>query len=545
MPSYDLPQSVGTVFLALCEGLASPRSLKAWLLFKYREFDQLALYAIRPSDYLQSGDYDRDNIAVCFLRKYPELPTTIDRKAVAVDNFWASERSCFRTNRFFSRLRLGLLERSDLAAQDLIDLARKNVEAILGPCPDLFEGRFGPGATYGDRGRLTTVPDKMSSQPTLTPLSLPFLFQWSGTAWASALANRGIPPAFVRGNRFTTVPKDSSKDRGICIEPSINVYYQLAVGRLIRKRLRRYGIDLDRGQDIHRRVAREASIRGHLATIDLSNASDTVSKELVRSMLPKRWFDVLSALRSPFTEINGKTVYLEKFSSMGNGYTFELETLIFLCLVQAAATLSKGESLDAILRKRLPGFYVFGDDIIVPSDVSRVCILALNVCGFTVNEAKSFTDGDFRESCGGDFFKGVDVRPYFLKFVPTEPQDYIKLANGIRRLATRHLSVPDPRFTKAWFKVLDQIPVPIRNCRGPEGLGDLLLHDESSKWFYRWRHGIRYYRCYKPVQSYLGWAHWHPDVVLASALYGVGDGERGVTPRSSVSGYRIGWVPMS
>jgi len=546
-----LPREVESVVLTLCEDLATPISLGVFLRIKYGEFNQLAVMAVDPSSYLSSEDFYHDYVAVSILKKYPELPTTIDRKAVAVESFWASEKACCSANVRLKSLKDGSLEPSDLACLELIARARKVTSFILGPCPDLVKGRFGPGATFGDRGRLTTVPDKMSSQPTLTSGALPFLFQWSGTAWASACANAGKIPTFVRGNRFTTVPKDSTKDRGICIEPSINVFYQLGYGRVIRERLRKIGIYLDRAQEVHKQVARDASIKKHLATIDLSNASDTVSTELVRLLLPSHWYRALDCLRSPTTVIDGKTVHLHKFSSMGNGFTFELETLLFLAISCAALTLCRGLAMEDFIKDfdvRVWDVYVFGDDIIVPSDTFSTVIAALRYLGFTPNDRKTFNHGSFRESCGGDFFNGKDVRPYFIKEVPNEPQRLIAIANGIRRLGRKdhYPSIGDPLYLRSWFRVLDAIPSDIRRLRGPEGLGDLVIHDDRERWSTRWRNSIRYIESYVPIEAkYVSWSHFRPDVVLATALYGTGDGERGILPRDSVSGFKKRWVPFS
>jgi hypothetical protein len=558
-----LPRDVEQVVLRLCEDLASPISLGVAIRCRYGAWDELAIMRVDPKHYQSADSYWRDAAAVALLRKCQDLPTTIDRKAVAMENFWKSEQQCFRTNQRLQPYlyNLGFQSKGDEVIHLMIKRIKKIVARLLGPCPDLRDGRFGPGATYGDRGKLTTVPDKMSSRPTLTSGAMWYLVPWTGTAWAKACANAAREPEFVRGNRFTTVPKDCTKDRGIAVEPSVNLFFQLAYGQVMKERLLSAGINLRKGQDIHRRVACEASIKGHLATIDLSNASDTVSRNLVKLLLPEKWYEVLSDLRSPLTQINdpkGKRgwVLLEKFSSMGNGYTFELETVIFLAIAMAVMW---EEGINPI-----PGVNVFtyGDDIIVPTDAAKSVITVLKYLGFSPNEGKTFLDGSFRESCGGDYFNGEDVRPYHVEEYPREPQEWIALANGLRAMAAKSSQNSEGRhrvLRRAWFSVLDAIPTNIRRLRGPEGLGDIVIHDEEDRWQVRWRHSIRYIGCFRPARfRTVGWEHWRPDVVLASALYGVGDGgpehvkcpERrkgnyGVTPRDSVTGYKVGWVSFS
>jgi hypothetical protein len=536
--SSFLPHAVEKAILRLYEDLATPTSLKCFMLYKSGEWDQLSAMRVDPKHYLDSESYWRDASAVGILRKLEELPTSFDREAKAHELFQQSEVECFRTNhRLYPYLCPGL-PNTDVDVIAFIERARKITKRILGPCPDLIDGKFGPGATFGDKGLLTTVPDKMSSVPTITTDAWPFHFPWTGTLWAQACASSGKSPLYVQGNRFTTVPKDCEKRRGIAVEPSINVFYQLGYGRILRKRLRGAGIDLANGQDIHRRVAREASIRGHLCTMDLSNASDTISRNLVKLLLPPAWYEVLNDLRSKKTFINGRWRLLEKFSSMGNGFTFELETLIFLSLILA---------LDPEGQKLIPGssVFVFGDDIIVPVESAKDVMSCLSFFGMTVNKSKTYVDGPFRESCGGDFFLGEDVRPHFIKESPYEPQHLISLANGLKRLSGRKIS-RSCHTNRAWFSVLDALPVAIRDLRGPEDLGDLCVHDVEERWRFRWRSSIRYFRCYRPARfRKVSWQNFKPEVTLAAAIYGVPWNNGSIIPRDAVTGYKIGWVARS
>lgn len=541
-----LPHAVERAVLRLYEDLATPRSLAASMLFKAGEWDQLANLEVDPRHYSDQLPYWRDAMATSLLRKFEPLPTTFDRKAKAVENFFLAEKQCLSANRRFYSLAIGdtSFDGYTRGVLDILYKAQKIVTGILGPCPDLIDGKFGPGATYGDRGMLTTIPDKMSSQPSFTTDAWPFLVPWSGTLWASACALSGRDPQSVRGNRFTTVPKDCKKNRGIAVEPSINLFYQLGYGSVIRKRLKRIGIDLSEGQDIHRRLACEASNAGHLATLDLSNASDTVCRNLVKFLLPTSWFNTLDMLRSKRTLLDKRWYLLEKFSSMGNGFTFELESLIFLSLVAAICGEEKIGSQ----------VFAFGDDLILPTEYSEAVVALLSFCGFTTNKEKSFTSGPFRESCGGDFFKGTAVRPYFQKESLDEPQHLIALANGLKR-AANGCFVKEAFVYRAWRTVLDGLPSEIRSLRGPELLGDLVIHDSSDRWRTRWRSGIRYVKVYRPAKyRKVSWQHFRPSVVLAAATYGLSSGlptgrpwshHAGISPRDAVTGFKVGWVPYS
>lgn len=550
--------SLRGIVLTLCEDLATPRSLAVAILLRNCEFDQLVDLRVDPLHYLERFHEDkfwRDTVCTEFLRKMSDLELTRDLHEGAVKTFFECEHICAKTNlRLQSLIHNEASRPEDELLHAYVSRVKKIVSKILGPLPEDLTPRFGPGATASDPGNLSTVPDKLTSRPTLTRSARHLVIPlWEKTAWARALAidrPHRSAPSYVRGDRFASVPKDSTKRRGIGIGPSLNVAYQLPVGRFIRQRLRLVGIDLKDGQTLHRRVAREASLSGEYATLDLSNASDTIALNLVRLLLPPEWFELLSDLRSPVVTIGKKVVHLQKFSAMGNGYTFELETLVFLALILA---------LDNRLMAGV-NVWVYGDDIIVPSHVSGTVKSTLEYFGFSLNKRKSFSSGGFRESCGGDFFSGVPVRGLYLEETPHEIHEWIALANNLRRVCSDRagrLKV----IRRAWFKCLDQIPAHVRKCRGPSSLGDIVLHDVEETWTTRPRSSIRYLRVYRPKHPKVQWQHWAPEMQWASILYGVDSGNKnshredgssvlaidsgGVTPRGALPTYKIGWTPFS
>lgn len=479
----DLPRDVVKIALRFLEGLGSSRALTVAILLRHREWDQIATLRCDPRMYPEGAhdSYFADASATALLRKLADLPTTIDRRQKAIDKWWEGERACFRTNVRLRQFLWGLpLDPRDDRIYSFLECMRKNIFAIIGFGPkDSSLGRFGPGATFADRGQYTTVPDKMSSSPTLTAAAVPYLSSHKENMWGRVSADKIT--LLVRGNRFATVPKDATTDRSIGSEPSINIYYQLGLGSQLREKLKAAGLDLKHGQDIHRQKACDASLTGRFATLDLSNASDSICTTLVELCMPLGWLERLKALRSPFSLIDGKWVMLEKFSSMGNGYTFELETLIFAAISKTALELAGFPSQFG------SDVYVYGDDIIVPTDGVHEVISALKFFGFQLNSEKSFWEGPFRESCGGDFFGGQPVRPYHLKELPNEPQQLVALANGIRRVIDSNRNTTRKgRLRGAWFSVLDLLPYGVRCCFGPKDLGDIVLHSDE-RWNVRYR----------------------------------------------------------
>jgi hypothetical protein len=390
------------------------------------------------------------------MKKSPNLPWFVDKHDVALKAFWSSEEDCRCTNDRLFAEPIG-------AMPLLVERARTLIHKTLGPLTrkDLQfvedHMRFGPGATTSVTGVGSVTSDKFDAEMHLTSELYPYYKAILGKTWWDHTR-----PVVVEGNKFTSVPKNALTNRGICVEPTLNIFVQLGVGAVIRERLKRLGVNLSdqtRNQEFARRAYRDG-----LATIDLSKASDTLSYAAVINLLPPDWVQLLEIARSPKTYVDGKYVVLEKFSSMGNGYTFELESLIFASLAHAC---NPGRTDDIA---------VYGDDIIVPAQGAPKLIEALNYLGFKVNESKSFLAGNFFESCGKDFFQGILVRPFFLKkedgssSIPYA----LQFCNALRLYLFNRSSGwgCDERFRPVWLWAKGLIPKPWSQCTVPPVFGD-------------------------------------------------------------------------
>jgi hypothetical protein len=204
------------------------------------------------------------------------------------------------------------------------------------------------------------------------------------------------------------------------------MFFQKGVGALIRSRLQRFGQLKPNAQSIAQGMARSGSVTGELATLDLASASDMISLALCELLLPDDWFRVICELRSEgyrAEAIHGfrGTVKYAKVSSMGNGYTFELETLLFYVIACALGGLGN------------KAIHVYGDDIICPSSMAPDLAMLLFECGFWLNDTKSFIDGPFRESCGGHYYNGVDVTPFYFRKFPKHVAQLCVTSNAILR----------------------------------------------------------------------------------------------------------------
>jgi len=227
-------------------------------------------------------------------------------------------------------------------------------------------------------------------------------------------------PKIVSSSRCSFVPKTQDVSRMICIEPSLNMYFQLGLGALLEDRLRdHFGIDLSTQPANNRRLAQIGSEFGSFSTIDLSSASDSISMLLCKEIFPTWLFDLLSLLRVERTDIKGSSVQLNMLSTMGNGFTFPIQTIIFSCLIRAVYRLA---GLAFRNKDGAPNLACFGDDLVVETHSFRSVARLLGILGFTMNSSKTFFEGPFRESCGTDWFFGRPVRGIYIKSLDT-PQD--------------------------------------------------------------------------------------------------------------------------
>lgn len=531
-----MPDQIQSIALQLLKRNPSEFARSLDPLIRNGEWAKLQELKLNPRVYgLDAESYWRDAMCLDLLRKC-KLPTTVDTEMAAIENFWALERHNAQTNARLNRYVLkSSLESQDLPVIDFLDQWRKNNLQVLGCFPTQIEPRFSGGATVGDVGKLKTIPDKMSSVPQWYQRSSTLWEnEWRLTSWHRARVVAGDPyPSTTRANVFFTVPKDGTKDRGCCKEASVSLSYQLGLALVVRRRLRRWGIDIESGQDRHKELACAASLTGDFATIDLSDASDRWSRKAVALGLGPQsdWYLAFNSLRAPATLIQGKTVFLEKFSSMGNGFTFELETLLFAGLARTVVEMEGGDP-DQVS--------CFGDDLIVPSRHAESVLGALKFLGHVPNLRKTFTSGVFRESCGGDFIFGTAVRTVKLEEVPKEPQQWISLCNQLRAVC-----IDDPRrwamVKPVWEKALRQIPNQIRACRGPSDLGDLVIHDSPEYWTVRGKGFRASVRGYSPVTTRIPWKHWKPEVQLACVTL---CSSEGVTPRDAIAGYRLKWLRL-
>lgn len=213
---------------------------------------------------------------------------------------------------------------------------------------------------------------------------------------------------------LTIVPKKYNVGRVIVPDTVLGGFISNGLGRMIMDRLAvNAGLDIRRKQQEHKRVALKASRTGHLVTADMSKASDNISWALLQRILPKGWIDVIDSDRIRKVSYEGEILDVSSPLLMGKGYTFPLQTLVFYSLLLSIANeLGIGHKYIS----------VYGDDLIYPYALHKYVLAVFPKLGLIINVDKTSCDkgngtafrksGCFRESCGGDYLDGMDIRPY-------------------------------------------------------------------------------------------------------------------------------------
>lgn len=450
-----------------CQVINTPRSLAVFLLASAGEYKQLLDLSIRPDDYDDPHQFGDDYLVTEMLKKSRSLDVGYDLEAIAFSKWRAAEDLCAESNERLSDFSLAKVSPTFREGGSVIARAIEICHQIVGPLTRRTLDRihdnmdFGPGATLGCRGVITRGRKFSGRELTTTSQLLGFGLFFLPQVWKDL----GLSFKVVEENELMFVPKTAKTHRAITVETDLGIYFQKGIGRVLRDKLRNWGLDLDHSWEINKQLA-SVCYKTSGATVDLSSASDTISFELVRLFLPSDWFEILTYSRPEFTRYGEQVFELEKFSGMGNGYTFELETLIFFSVLLAAKE----------IRASTHQVIAFGDDLIMGTDILADVIKTLNFLGFSVNREKTFGKGLFHESCGGDFFRGVNVRPFYLRAEVSDDEEVIryKYGNAIRRYAHRRNNALgcDKRFLPAWLSCLLSVPKS-RRFRIPEGYGDV------------------------------------------------------------------------
>lgn len=353
---------------------------------------------------------------LCLIFKKIERETTDDRKRKAEVGYLKCELDLERVEGS-----LNALQRHDFDMafaylySDVLSKLNQRIEKLE------IRPKHGPGSTQdkllGNRKWL--FPTWTERLEEIFPYSYYCTHTWR---LLPGYRTRMLPEGKEPPVKVVFVPKTQKTPRVIAMEPTHMQYMQQAIMTTLVPLLESSWIAKSQGftdQEPNRLLARDGSIHRGLATLDLSEASDRVLNSLVKSAT-RKWptvHDALQATRSARSKLpSGKVIPLLKFASMGSALCFPIEVMVFTAIVFIGIQRSGAYSFDEATQLLVKGqVRVYGDDIIVPADCALSVEEALEIYGLRVNRSKSFRNGSFRESCGGDYFQGHDVTPVRLR----------------------------------------------------------------------------------------------------------------------------------
>lgn len=353
----------------------------------------------------------------------------------------------------------------------LIDYMRYFFSEVFCSAPSKLEGFHGNGVVA--ELKVKSIDDKYHQNGEL-PLSdiKNMIFKQKGLIQQEFLTFSSKKKSQERlwTSRLTFVPKASDSMRSICMEPTALMYAEEGVRVQIEALIKHCPLTKNcifiNDRRINQSRAREASLSNAYATVDLSSASDLVSYQLIDMIttdVHPEWRKLLLRLRSTYAALpNGSVVRLQKYAPMGSALCFPIETLVFASTCYATERIA-AEYYD---QPEIHDYVVFGDDIIFNSSRVHSLFVALKYLGFEVNVDKSFWDGCFRESCGGDYYLGHNVTPQYnrldlskrkgRKFRGEFAMGLIGLANNALLSGYKHLRYFYIRMLNKYYRVTKQ-----------------------------------------------------------------------------------------
>lgn len=349
-----------------------------------------------------------------------------------VDDYWSSRG---RIGSLFDNIDLDDTKTSD-SLPGLIQTCQQVADFVFAEIgafdPLDWHAKHGPGAVSDQKSNESKYsfrnwPDKLNS---IFPLDV-FAYANVGN-WGDEVANGDVDSRFSNHeppSKLLAVPKTQKGPRLIASEPTAHQWAQQIVNDFLRRRCDETVLrDTIRFNDqtANQQAALRASLTTTHWTIDLSSASDRMSLWCVER-IARRNRSLLRALHACRTrwlinKIDKKSsqyIYLAKLAPQGSAFTFPMQSIIYAIVCTAAELYARGGTIrQKDIRSAARTVQVFGDDLVVPKGSGEYVLELLEYLGFKVNHKKTHRSGNFRESCGVDAFRGVDVSPAYITRIP-------------------------------------------------------------------------------------------------------------------------------
>lgn len=362
----------------------------------------------------------------------------VDRWPLTKAKWFQTEARCKRLNQKFVAL-ANRRVRGEKESPYSAELYRfyEALVYVLGETPpvdDIAEAaHYGPGSTVEIRGAQVHYQRKLEAEE-CTPLAIDLAalaLSHDKAVWAHI----GMDPVYAqnpdaregflrvmrerlmvkatRHDRLMFIHKNIESLRSIGAQPTCSGALQLGIHSILSPLLAGAGIDLQ-DQSWNQKLAylgsRDWESDDPFCTLDKSDASNLICKNLVTFHFPPAWSKLLMRVRTPGYEappkFGGGLYDYEMYAGMGNGTTFVVESLIFWAACYATSSMG---SVQSFVDKK--EFAVYGDDVVLRRSHAQRYQAFANFLGFRFNVKKTFLDGPFRESCGADYYAGTPVRP--------------------------------------------------------------------------------------------------------------------------------------
>lgn len=380
-------------------------------------------FGIRHAGFIQRGDIKgyrsecwplKSQAPVHIFKRVYQMENLFKRYRFTQDAYTTAELSDMTDEKFSAtQCRLNMYKPSSQRAHLVLQRARRIVKDILGNYDEeehMSLCRFGKKASVGSPKPRSYLDLKLEENPLTGSLAHTRWFTESylptDDILSAVFARRpqGCETTVCETLTNTNVPKSWKSLRSIMPNTLLGSFYTHGLGKMVEKRLRDHGLNLKTLQMQHQILARSSSRTRKLVTADLSAASDSIVSWTLNTLLPRKWFNAVKFGRISNTRMGKQksVTHMCSFMGMGVGFTFTLQTLVFYGLIKAIMELLGTSGTVS----------VYGDDLIYPRNLHRYVKVIFAECNFQLNTDKTFCEDSFRESCGGDFFRGVDVRPF-------------------------------------------------------------------------------------------------------------------------------------
>jgi len=409
-PLYDSDVLMRNLWLNLAQDLKSNLGTRDFCPHEdYIKSNRIAAYRTLVSDvsywvpkYLFKARYQLDSLFKRYRFK-EDLYTQQELHEITCTKFLATQ------------LRIATKKPIPYRSELVLRRARLIVKGVLGKFDaekHLTLCKFGKRAAVGVTAKLSYLDNKLSGPITGSRDHIRWFKSYLqgdkillDTINSGQNQEQGCEPIFCECDelRLTNVPKSFKSLRSIMPNTIVGSFYTYGLGKYIQECLKSINLNVSHLQQRHRDLVHVYSKDLSHVTADLSSASDSFTWELLCKMLPRDWLNALNFGRITKVKIDDDTYRLESFMTMGIGFTFQLQTLLFYSLIQAV------KQLTGCKKGRVS---VYGDDLIYPKELHGYIKAVFTDIGFILNTDKTFVHESFRESCGSDSYCGIDVRPF-------------------------------------------------------------------------------------------------------------------------------------